>query len=287
MTTASTSAPVAHTLNPAIFLAEFVGLGGGYCLTPDGQLCLGVLHGGDGAQDGAKVLEAIQRLTPADKDGIKAHLAGGGGAASRALVWADAMACYETAQRNYANMLEREQAGETIDHDEDNRIGEVLFDARMGVLSARAPNRAALMWKLEQLLSCPDGAVESWTSGLIAPTMEDLRTFLIGDGKEPILDLWAEYLAAHNPVLYGTKEPEEAEMWKHVDAIEERFRTATAKTLQGVILQLRIALSHLLPSDLEQIALHELPALFEQERKFDWPARMVMAAVRSLEAMEA
>lgn len=183
MTTASTGAPVAHTLNPAIFLAEFIDLGGGYCLTPDNQLCLGVLHGSDGEQDGVKVLEAIQRLTPADKDVIKAHLAGGGGAASRAQIWGEAMTHYEVTQRNYAEMRKREQAGETIGRDEDNRISGAFFDADTDLLMLRAPNRAALMWKLERLLACPGGALDPWTSELVAPTMEDLRAFLIGDGS--------------------------------------------------------------------------------------------------------
>lgn len=197
MSTIDMGATAAHTFNPAFFLAEFIDVGGGYCLTPDGQLCLGVLHEGASARDEAKVFEAIQRLTPADKDGIKAHLAGGGGAASRAVMWGVAMARYETAQRNRADMLEREKAGEAIDRDEDDRICNELYDARDTVLALPAPGRAELVWKLETAISdISDQSGVSWIVPTLAPTVAEVRAYLVGHCSDDIKKAWSLALKA-------------------------------------------------------------------------------------------
>ncbi|QCI92133.1 hypothetical protein [Novosphingobium sp. EMRT-2] len=74
MTINATNVPVAHTLNPAIFLAEFVDLGGGYCLTPDGKVRLAVFCV-DGHEDGRdEALQLIRHLTPNDLATISSYL---------------------------------------------------------------------------------------------------------------------------------------------------------------------------------------------------------------------
>lgn len=76
MTTASTIAPVAHPTNPAAFLAELQRLGGGYCLTPDGQLYLGMVHTDASPDQHGLALGLIASLSRDNLAAIKQHVAG-------------------------------------------------------------------------------------------------------------------------------------------------------------------------------------------------------------------
>lgn len=83
--------------------------------------------------------------------------------------------------------------------------------------------------------------------------------------------------------------PEEAAQWAIIDAAEETIRSAVATTPQGIAIQLWTQLSHnLTKRDEEAAARRRDFAYFDaRDDQFDWPDRLVIAALRSLQSMEA
>jgi hypothetical protein len=101
----------------------------------------------------------------------------------------------------------------------------------------------------------------------------------------------AEYNALPDDkwVLEDGYTPEEARLWAIVDEAEEQIRSAVAKTLQGVMIQIWIALAHTVGGreDDNAITRGDLDQLLAKEEAFDWNARLALAALRSLKAMGA
>lgn len=115
-----------------------------------------------------------------------------------------------------------------------------------------------------------------------------------------LIDAWARRQAAY--VVYnalpfnedlggdpGEYSPDEREQWDIIDAAEMLLCSTKAKTPRGVILQLLVSLSHSLTDREAEEAINDadLPALYAMEEGFDWADQMALAAIRSLEAMEA
>lgn len=91
----------------------------------------------------------------------------------------------------------------------------------------------------------------------------------------------------HDPVTKMT--PEEAAFWQETDAIEATIEATTAKTLAGIKAQLWCAVSHMVTHRPEDNAANEgdLAAMSELHEGLDWNVKLVVAAIRGLEAMEA
>ncbi len=64
----------ASGVNPATFLDYFTALGGGYWLTPDGKLWLGVLQTDANEPDRKLAAQLMRHIGPDDAERIKAHL---------------------------------------------------------------------------------------------------------------------------------------------------------------------------------------------------------------------
>lgn len=70
------AAYAATPVDPAAFIDYFTALGGGYWLTPDGKLWLGVLQTDANEPDRRLAAQLMRQIAPADAERIKAHLVG-------------------------------------------------------------------------------------------------------------------------------------------------------------------------------------------------------------------
>ena len=82
--------------------------------------------------------------------------------------------------------------------------------------------------------------------------------------------------------------PEERAEWAIIDQIEETIRSTVASTPRGAAIQLWTALQHTVTSRPDEAAaLRRDLQHFQIEHHHDWDVRLILAALRSLEAMEA
>ena len=83
--------------------------------------------------------------------------------------------------------------------------------------------------------------------------------------------------------------PEERVQWAIIDAAEEFIRSTVAKTPQGVVIQLWAQLSHNVTHRDDEAATRRRDlAYFEaMNEALDWTERLTIAAIRSLQGMEA
>jgi hypothetical protein len=84
--------------------------------------------------------------------------------------------------------------------------------------------------------------------------------------------------------------PGERELWAVIDAAEEEIRSATAATTRGAMIQLQCAVFHNLThrKDVEAFERGDIAAVEASDQgPPDWSGRLVIAALRSLMAMEA
>lgn len=90
------------------------------------------------------------------------------------------------------------------------------------------------------------------------------------------------------PVVDGHG-PHELELWEIIDAAEHVIRTTTAKTPRGVMLQLWCAMYHCVDDTENDEAVNrgDFAALDNLDNDLNWSARLMLAALRSLQAMEA
>lgn len=93
----------------------------------------------------------------------------------------------------------------------------------------------------------------------------------------------------NQPVIDGYG-PGERELWAVIDAAEEEIRAATAGTARGAMIQLSCAVFHSLThrKDVEAFERGDIAAVEASDQgPPDWSGRLVLAALRSLMAMEA
>jgi hypothetical protein len=102
---------------------------------------------------------------------------------------------------------------------------------------------------------------------------------------------YAEYTALpldNEPVIDGYG-PGERELWDVIDRAELEIRQTIATTPRGVMLQLWCAMYHSVSTGSEDEALTraDFSALDREDVQLDWNVRLMLAALRSLQAMEA
>lgn len=104
---------------------------------------------------------------------------------------------------------------------------------------------------------------------------------------------WQTAHAAYDALPYADEgcdhTPEEAAQWAIIDAEEAVIQSATATTPEGVAIQLWLALYHS-QTDRETCAAimrRDLAGLEAEAIGFDWGARLIFAALRSLQAQGA
>lgn len=89
------------------------------------------------------------------------------------------------------------------------------------------------------------------------------------------------------PVVDGYR-PGERELWNVIDAAEEVIRSHVAKTPLGAMIQLWCVMYHSVTGRDEDAAVTrgDFAALDHADSTLDWNARLTLAAIRSLQAME-
>jgi hypothetical protein len=102
---------------------------------------------------------------------------------------------------------------------------------------------------------------------------------------------YAEYQSLpldNQPIIDGYG-PGERELWAIIDTAELEIRQAIATTPRGVMLQLWCAMYHSISKGAEDEALTraDFAALDREDVQLDWNVRLMLAALRSLQAMEA
>ncbi|MDZ7895434.1 MAG: hypothetical protein U5M50_11045 [Sphingobium sp.] len=82
--------------------------------------------------------------------------------------------------------------------------------------------------------------------------------------------------------------PDEKACWDIIDAAEEMIRGTVAATPQGIVIQLLCAMTHSTAErKADDAATHgDLDALHAMDSDLDWDMRLILAAIRSLKAME-
>lgn len=180
MTTDSTVAPSAHTINPQTFLDYFTALGGGYCLTPDGKLWLGILQTGGNPHDRNIAAQIMRQITPQDAERIKEHIAARqNGEDETRTNWTRAMRRCTIAQRVYATFRPTEDPDCEQDVRKGDELAGIQYDAERELVRLPAPDRTALLWKLEYLLKGDGDSIELWDMDFIAQTVADCRRLLV------------------------------------------------------------------------------------------------------------
>lgn len=91
----------------------------------------------------------------------------------------------------------------------------------------------------------------------------------------------------NEPVVDGYG-PGERALWATIDQAEEIIRSTVASTPRGVMLQLWCAMYHTVSGreDDEAVTRGDFAAIDRLDSRLDWNARLTLAALRSLQAME-
>lgn len=172
----STDAPRAHVIDPKMFLDYFAECGGGYCLTPDRQLWLGILQTGTSKADRTVAAQIMREVTPADAERIKGYLiARENGDNEVADKWSAAMTRFRIAESAYLDCA----SAEVVDDEKADELCDIESDARWALMAVPAPDRPALLWKLEYLLQGSNGALDPYNIEDLAQTVADCRRLLV------------------------------------------------------------------------------------------------------------
>lgn len=111
----------------------------------------------------------------------------------------------------------------------------------------------------------------------------------------PIMEAWQRRQAAYtlyNTLPYSENDsdytPEEKEQWAIIDATEKVIRETVARTPAEVSVQLWTSLQHTFTNrEEDEAACFGDLAFFEaRDEDLDWTVRLIIAALRSLKAME-
>lgn len=113
-------------------------------------------------------------------------------------------------------------------------------------------------------------------------------------GDATILAAWDRRVNAYAAYLalpeerYGFENPEEDRLWSIIDEAEETIRSTFATTPRGVMIQLWCGMYHSITRNDQDVALTagDFAALEGADAHLDWNARLMLAALRSLKAME-
>jgi hypothetical protein len=175
MNATSTVAPRAHAIDPKIFLDYFTACGGGYAITPDGQLWLGILQNSTNP-DRSIAAQIMREVKPTDAARIKNYLiARQSGLSEAADKWSAAMVRFRIAERAYQDCV----SAEVVDDEKADELCDIESDARWALMAMPAPDRPALLWKLEYLFQGSNGTLDPYTLESVAQTVEDMRRLLV------------------------------------------------------------------------------------------------------------
>lgn len=180
MNAASMVAPRAHVIDPKVFLDYFAACGGGYCLTPDGKLWLGILQTGTSSADRTICAQIMREVTPSDAERIKGYLiARENGENEIADKWSAAMTRCRIAQQAYAAFREIENPDSDADARKGDELAATQAETERKLMAMPAPDRTALLWKLELLLKGDGESIEIWNLDFVAQTVADMRRLLV------------------------------------------------------------------------------------------------------------
>lgn len=175
MMTTTTLPSRARAIDPKLFLDFFTACGGGYCFTPDGQLWLGVLES-DINPDRDIAAQILREVKPSDVARIKAYLiAREKGESQIADDWSNALVKFKIAESDYRTCTSQD----VIDEDEADRLCSIESDARWDMIRMPAPDRPALLWKLDYLLQGSNGTLDPYNTADLAQTVADCRRLLV------------------------------------------------------------------------------------------------------------
>lgn len=180
---------------------------------------------------------------------------------------------------------------------------EALQDARCDLrdelMETPAPNRQALLWKLEVVLapdtseSDPSAGITPWKSSFLAQTIVDMRRLLgrsNGYADAAIEAAWKRCTDRWNFMNTSpTLTDEEGRALCKEDAADEtEIQLTRAKTPNGIAAKLWMLLTHIGSTDDQLAAAYrrDLDWLVQRERDLDWTARLAVSALCDLAAMD-
>lgn len=177
MNAPTTVAPRAHdAIDPKMFLDYFTACGGGYCLTPDRQLWLGILQTGISKENRSIAAQIMREVKPSDAERIKDYLeAKEKGETEMADNWSAAMVRFRIAERAYQDCA----SAEVVDDEKADELCDIESDARWALMGMPAPDRPALLWKLEYLLQGSHGCLDRYNIDRLQQVMADMRRLLV------------------------------------------------------------------------------------------------------------
>ncbi len=137
--------------------------------------------------------------------------------------------------------------------------------------------------------SVPTMAIAS--TGLVAALPSQSGDAVIISAWKRRQDSYAAFIALpiyDGPVAAGYA-PGERELWDIIDEAEEEIRSITATTPHGATIQLWCAMYHSITDRKGSDAVNrgDFAALDRMDGTLDWNARLMLAALRSLQSMEA
>lgn len=111
-------------------------------------------------------------------------------------------------------------------------------------------------------------------------------------GDAVLEQAWAkrqQAFEAYNAIISDGDTPEELALWAIIDEAEKVIQTTVASTPRGVAIQLWTAMYHTIVMAEEERAVTrgDFDYLDREDGNLDWDARLTLAALRSLKAMEA
>lgn len=176
--------------------------------------------------------------------------------------------------------------------DEYDRLVSLGGDLGVALMSMPAPNSAALIWKLDNVV-----ANGNWyAADDLRQTIADYRRMLGNVGADTEIEAaWAlrqETLLRHealpliDPPEGEIETPEEAACWVIIDQADEVIRSTIARTPRGAAIQLKVALYNCcdIRDDEELFIRGDFAALETKGYLLNRSAPHTIAALRSLEA---
>lgn len=289
----STNPPLIQTgtFNPADWLARYTALGGVYVANGELNLCILVNH--QSIEELAQLREMIAALTDDQKAAILAHIQAT--EAGWPTTWRDVVARYESdrdalTSHPYGRTLPDDPAYKALSLEAD-ALAEAAEASLQKLVAAPAPDRAALRRKIEI-------AAAEYGEGfdVLHHVLADMNRLTAPATDDAILATWQRRVDAyrrHNLLPFSETDepytPEEAAEWGIIDRAEETIRSTVASTPAGVAAQLWTALGHMVtPKAQDDATMRQDLAVFDAiDGEMDWNVRLVLAALRSLKAMEA
>jgi len=105
--------------------------------------------------------------------------------------------------------------------------------------------------------------------------------------SDQIITLWEHLRLEHTLAVSGSEDDQKRADWARIAQFEDAIRAATASSFEGLKRQLWLALLHSMP-DVVEPARHydmDIAALESREEDFDFNARLIVSALRSLAAI--